>query len=345
MRLRLKKFDGNPILSPVHCSYWESGQVRNPAAILHEGKVHMLYTARAEKEHGYIHLGHAVSTDGFHFERVSEHPAVSPSIREFGGFDAGAVEDARAVKIDDTYYITYVGRSVPWDAFHVRGVRRDDVPDTGGTWTENWRRGGLITSKDMVTFEKKGPITPEDRFDANLTLFPEKIGGKFVLLHRPSAGVPSKDDKQPGIAIAFSDDLVNWENDQGLAGPKFAWENAKIGGSNPPIKTDEGWLTLYHAVERGPVPGTEKRYQIYRIGVMLLDLEDPTKVLARASDYILEPTDGWERVGSVNNVVFPNGGVVLDDELFVYYGGADVVCCVATAKMKDLLDYVLQFRE
>lgn len=345
----VKKWSGNPILEPRQNSNWESCQVRNPAAVLHEGKVHLFYTAadNMTKDHT-LRLGHAVSTDGFHFERVSNDPAIIPSMTEFQGFDAGGVEDPRCVKIDDTFYLTYMARVVPYAQFQYHGVRRDDMPENAGvTWTHNFRRGGLMVSKDLKHFERRGPVTSDQFYDANVILFPEKVNGQFVMMHRPSVLHPSCPDKErPGISICFSDDLVTWTADKTLIYPQFPWEG-KIGGSAPPIRTDEGWLTLYHSVEypaAGDASWNSDFKFCYRVSVMLLDLEQPWKVIARSSEYIMEPETNFERYGTMNNVVFPTGNVVLGEDLFIYYGGADTVCGVATVPVKELLDYVLKFR-
>jgi predicted GH43/DUF377 family glycosyl hydrolase len=158
---------------------------------------------------------------------------------------------------------------------------------------------------------------------------------------------PSCPEKErPGISICFSDDLVNWHNDTTLIEPLHQWEG-KIGGSAPPIKTDEGWLTLYHCVEypqKNDASWNPDFTFCYRVSIMLLDLEKPWKVIARSPEYLMEPETEFEKYGTINNVVFPTGNVVLDDELFIYYGGADTVCCVATVSVKHLLEYVLQFR-
>lgn len=347
--MMLKKWSGNPILVPRQDSGWEGCQVRNPAAVFHEDRVHLFYTAadNMTKDHT-LRLGHAVSTDGFHFERISMDPVITPSMTEFQGFDAGGVEDPRCVKIDDTFYMTYMARVVPYAQFQYYGVRREDMPENAGvTWTENFRRGGLLVSKDLKNFKRCGPITSDQFYDANVILFPEKINGKFVMMHRPSVLHPSCPDKErPGISICFSDDLQNWHDDKVLIYPQYKWEG-KIGGSAPPIKTDEGWLTIYHSVEY-PQPGdsswnTDFKF-CYRASVMLLDLEEPWKVIARSSEYIMEPETNFERYGTMNNVVFPTGNVVLGDDLFVYYGCADTVCGVATVPVQELLDYVLKFR-
>ncbi len=346
----IKKWKNNPILEPVRHSDWEGAQVRNPAVVIHAGKIHLLYTAAGDidLEHK-LFIGHAVSSDGFNFERVDEQPFITPSSSEFEGFDAGGVEDPRAVKIDGTIYISYCARAIPcWN--YAQGERLENPPTQGYTWTKNYRRGGLIASKDLKSYKRLGPITTDDHYDCNIILFPEKINGKYVMMHRPS-GWEGTDwgaspDSKAGINICFSDDLVNWEHDQLLASPQFSWET-KIGGAAPPVKTDKGWLVLYHAVETPPSDGSwHHLYRFcYRAGVMLLDLEDPTRIIARAPEYILEPETPYEKFGTVNNVVFPTGNVVVGDELFIYYGAADTVCCAAAVKIKDMLDYILKFRK
>jgi predicted GH43/DUF377 family glycosyl hydrolase len=344
--MKLKKYYNNPILEPLRGSYWEAAQVRNPAAVLHDGKVHLIYTAAGDMDIEHkIYLGHAVSTDGIHFERVDSEPFAAPFK---GTFDAGGIEDPRAVKIDDNIYITYCARAVPHWSF-IQGERYVSPPTNGVTWTENYRRGGLISTKDFITCERHGPITSDDHYDCNIILFPEKINGKYVMLHRPSyfkAEVESGNGGTSGISICFSDDLTNWEDDYPLIDPEFEWEDLKVGGSSPPIKTPEGWLVLYHAVQR---PLKDKSWHpcfqfCYRAGVMLLDLDNPTRVIARSPHYILEPETPFEKFGTVNNVVFPTGNVVLGDELFIYYGAADTTICLATVQLNELLKYVLRFR-
>ena len=118
--------------------------------------------------------------------------------------------------------------------------------------------------------------------------------------------------------------------------PEQTWESSKIGAGPPPIKTREGWVLIYHGVDENTV---------YRAGVALLDLKDPSKVNSRSIHPILDPEKEYERIGDVPNVVFPEGAVVIDDELFVYYGGADKVCCVATVPLAELFNYLLTFKD
>ena len=157
------------------------------------------------------------------------------------------------------------------------------------------------------------------------------------MFHRPAEWVGEKyGTDKPGIWLCYSDDMLNWSGDILIAKPKYPWECKKIGGSTPPIRTDKGWLTIYHGVNENIE---------YRTGIMMLDINDPSKVIARSPDPILEPEFEFEKKGVVPNVVFPTSNVVIGDDIFVYYGGADTVCCVATANLKELTDYVMKYPE
>lgn len=349
LEFHLNKYENNPILTPRYRNGWDAAQVRNPAAILHEGNIHLIYTAAGDIDIEHkLRLGHAVSSDGFHFDFVGTEPFAEPSATEFDGFDAGGMEDPRAVKIDGRIYISYCARSVPHWSF-LMGERLTNPPTQGETWTMNYRRGGLLVTEDLKGFRRLGPVTADDHYDCNIILFPEKINGRYAMLHRPSyfkAEIEAGAQEVAGINLCFSDDLKHWTDDAPLLKDQFSWETGKIGGATPPVKTAAGWLTLYHAVEKRPaVCNWHQDYHFsYRTGVMLLDLEDPRKVLARAPHPILEPETVFEKFGTVNNVVFATGIVELDDELFVYYGAADTVIGVATVKTRQLLDYVLRYR-
>jgi predicted GH43/DUF377 family glycosyl hydrolase len=136
--------------------------------------------------------------------------------------------------------------------------------------------------------------------------------------------------------MAFSEELQDLDDQKLVMQPEQKWEAEKIGSGPPPIKTREGWLLIYHGVDKNLV---------YRAGVALLDLKDPSIVKSRSAQPILEPETKYEKIGDVPNVVFPEGAVVIDGELFVYYGGADKVCCVATVPLDELLDYLLTFQD
>jgi len=333
---RLDKYEGNPILKPNKGNEWESLVVCNPGAWYENGTFYLLYRAAGNDETHYIHFGLATSKDGFNFERVSDRPVLSP---EENTPWAGCIEDPRIVKLDDAYFITYAYRPFPpgqyWK-FAYGEVLTYDVPESAPVYLKkNNTNSGLLMSTDLKSFRNLGRITKSNLNDRNVILFPEKINGKYVMLHRPNEWVGEKYGcEYPSIWICFSDDLMEWEDGQLLIKGQNWWER-KVGGSAPPLRTSEGWLALYHGVD-------DKN--IYRVGVMLLDLDDPSKVIARAPNFIMEPEHDYERHGLYNECVFPTGNVIEGDTLFVYYGGADKYCCVATCSVRELLDYVLKHK-
>lgn len=178
----------------------------------------------------------------------------------------------------------------------------------------------LATSTDLDHWERKGVIISDTVLGNNkdASLFPTKIGGRYCVMHRPP----------PDIYLSYSDDMKTWTDHVCIMKPQFDWEKQKIGGGAQPIKTKAGWLMVYHGVD-------EK--SIYRLGIALLDLKDPRKVLKRQSEYILQPEKGWEVEGDVKNVVFTCGAVLRGKELWVYYGGADSVIGLAKANVDDFL--------
>lgn len=338
--MRLTKYSKNPILSPDRKSSWESACTCNPAAWYDGRKVHLLYRAGPDNNRHPIYVGLAESTDGFTFKRVSNKPVFGPSK---DGFDAGCIEDPRVIRLGDVFCLTYAARmfppgpywkkTMPLNAYVPDSMKGDTAP-AAVKW--NLTRSGLATTTDFRHWNRLGPITSAVVDDRDAIIFPEKIGGRFVMIHRPSSWVGRKYGcEKPSIWMSFSDDLLNWPEEHLLAQPLFDWEAGKIGGSTPPIRTDKGWLTLYHGVDSKSV---------YRTGAMLLDLNNPLKILGRTPIPILEPETEQECRGLVNHVVFPCGNVVIGNTLFVYYGAADTYCCVATADLKELVDYVLSNR-
>lgn len=295
--ITLKRVSEQPVLTPRTENYWEKAAVFNCAAIYDGGLVHMVYRATDITSNGsqgrYINsFGYAVSEDGVHFTRRDEPVMVNDIPQEARG-----PEDPRIVKIDDVFHMMYTGY--------------------GGRFPGDYRIS-LATSTDLLHWERHGVMLDEANKDASL--FPEKIGGRYVMFHR----------RPPNIWLAYSDDLKTWIDHQCVMEslPDSWWENEKIGIGGPPMKTDEGWLLIYHGVSK------EKQYSL---GIALLDLEDPTKVLKRQAEPILVPELDWEVNGFVPNVVFSCGQVVMGDELLVYYGGADTAIGVAKIKIKDII--------
>jgi predicted GH43/DUF377 family glycosyl hydrolase len=328
IQLSLERFDGNPVLRPNAKHLWETKAVFNPAAIYDGGKVHILYRAIGETDISV--LGYASSIDGLHIEERLDKPVYiprepfegvnpsqsyiseTPGIYVSGGGGMGGCEDPRLTRIDDRVYITYVaydGHSPPRVA--LSSIHIDDFLNK--KW--NWKKPVLIS--------------PPYKVDKNACILPEKINGKYVIFHRIF----------PNILIDFVDDLefdgkTRWLEGQYKIPIRVLgsdWDSLKVGSGPPPIKTRDGWLLIYQAVCRRD----ESRY---KIGAMLLDLKDPTKVLARSRNPILEPIAAYENEGWKAGVVYPCGAVVINDRLFVYYGGADMVVCVASAKLDRFVE-------
>jgi predicted GH43/DUF377 family glycosyl hydrolase len=200
----------------------------------------------------------------------------------------------------------------------------------------NHYQSGLAFSTDLLTWKNLGMITPPTIHDRDNVLFPERVDGCYVMLRRPNEFIgPAYGCSKPSIWIAFSSDLKTWTTPVLLASPAEDWEAQKIGAASPPVKTPAGWLTLYHGVD------AQSRY---RVGVMLLDLKNPLKVIARTSRPVMEAEAYYEKVGLIiPNVIFPTANVVKDGLFFIYYGCADTCIAVATVPLAELLDYVLSF--
>jgi len=334
--VRLTRYEGNPILLPNPANEWESLAVFNPAAWYDRDKQQVLLLYRAA-ESGPLYrcyFGLAVSNDGYHFERVSNQPVFSPSV---DGFDASTVQDPRMVKMGEYYYITYACRFFPFGQFWVPAEKRYKPPacpaDFPRILRHNASSTGLLLTKDFKSFIRAGRLTDPVLDDRDVVLFPEKVNGKYVMMHRPLEWVGYEYGTDfPAIWISMADDLLGFKKSQLLAKAKYDWEAGKIGANTPPVKTKYGWLTLYHAV------GTDK---FYRLGALLLDLEDPTHVLHRTRDWIMQPEEEYEIEGYYRGCVFPCGKVVIDGALFVYYGAADKYVALATCPLDELLNYLL----
>jgi predicted GH43/DUF377 family glycosyl hydrolase len=188
---------------------------------------------------------------------------------------------------------------------------------------------GLAVTDDLEDFQRLGVISEPGNKDG--LLFPRKIGGRYARLDRPIG------NHIGSIWVSFSDDLMHWGDSEVIIAPRAGyWDSYRVGGSAVPIETDEGWLEIYHGVRMtsgGP---------IYRAGVALLDLDDPSRVISRSPVPILAPRLDYERIGDINNVVFASGAIVEDDgSVKVYYGAADTAICVATTTMDELMDVVM----
>lgn len=332
--MKLQRYRGNPILAPLEDHPWESRVVTNPGVWFDDdtGRFVMLYRASGHDPELRVRFGLAYSEDGYHFTRASDQPAFSPSS---DGFDAGCVEDARIVKMGGWYYVTYASRPFPPGHYWLPPEQRPYnppvcPPEFPWALRENATTTGLALTQDFRTWIRAGRMTDPTVDDRDVILFPEKVGGRFAMLHRPMSWVGQEfGTDQPAIWISFSDDLLSWRDSRLLAKAELPWENGKIGGNTPPIRTDKGWLEIYHAV------GVDGHY---RLGAMLLDLEDPSRLLARTDDWILQPEEPYELVGYYEGCVFPCGAVALGDTLYVYYGAADAYVGVATCSLSALVD-------
>lgn len=300
---------GSPILKPIAENSWESQAVLNPGTLRQGDVVHMLY--RAVEGDNCSTIGYA-KLDRFG-NLLERRP--NPVIQRTLDFESRGCEDARIVLFNDKIYIFYMG----FDS--------EDV------------RVGLASTTDWRQFEKYGKIGP-DIFDKDAMIFPERIEGKVAYLHRI----------EPDIQIAFFesiDELVSPDESYWpqylehlehhvVMKPKYDWESVKIGTGPPPIKTNKGWLLLYHGVDKNLV---------YRCGAAMLDLDDPMTVIGRIPYPILEPERDYEQLGDVPNVVFPQGTAVFDNTLYVYYGGADKVIGLAQVALSELIDELGKYKE
>jgi len=200
------------------------------------------------------------------------------------------------------------------------------------TWCNAGAQGpciGLATTKDFKVFKQsENPLPPANR---NCVIFPEKIRGKYAMLHRPSdrGHTPFGD-----VFYAESPDLVHWGHHRFVFGPRGGWQSTKVGPGPHPIRTKDGWLLIYHGV------WTSCNGYIYSAGGALLDLKEPWKVLYRTRDYMLYPTEMYERVGDVPNVLFPSSAVVEGDIIRLYYGCADTCIGMAEANIKDVVKFI-----
>lgn len=335
--MKLKRFEGNPIIGPDAKLWWQSLVATNPAAWYDQASktVYLLYRAAGSDAEHKIYFGLATSKDGFNFTRASEEPVFSPSEL---GFDGGCVEDPRIVKIGEWYYVTYASRPFPPGQYwlndgHAAYRPPNCPPEFPWLLRQNATSTNLAMTKDFKSWIRAGRMTDTLADDRDVYIFPEKLNGKFWMIHRPMNWTgPKYGTEFPAMWISSSTDLLSWQDPRLLAKAELSWENKKIGGNTPPIKTENGWLTIYHAV------GTDKHY---RLGAMLLDLKDPTIVRYRTRDWILQPERDYEIEGFYPGVCFPCGSVIIDNTLFVYYGGADKYVGVATCPIKELLAYML----
>jgi len=215
----------------------------------------------------------------------------------------------------------------PGATYETRGVEDPRIVSLNGTFYMTYTgysvygtRASLARSTNLIDWERVGVVLP-DEDNKDHALFPAKIGERYCMLHR----------REPDIWLAYSNDLCHWTDHQQVFGPRAGWESLKVGISGPPIRMPEGWLLVYHGVD-------DALY--YRQGVALLDLRDPTRVLSRPAECVLEPREPWEHLGDVPHVVFSCATLRVGDELWIYYGGADRAIGQASCPMDEVMAYL-----
>lgn len=333
--MKFEKYKNNPVLSANENNEWESLGVLNPAVCYEGGQFIMLYRAAGHDKEHVIRLGKAVSDDGIHFKRCSDKPFFAPLPYEA---DAGCVEDPRLIKIGNCYYMTYASRLFAPGQYWKQDNKPTYTPPQicPRAVAENSTVTHIAYTYDFKTFKKLGRMT-DSRFDnRDVMIFPESVGGRYVMLSRPLEWKGEEyGTYAPSMWITFSDDMLEWNHcePQLLAKPEQKWESKKIGASCPPIKTEQGWLLIYH--------GVDKEDGVYRVGAMLLDLDDPTKITARTREPLMEPEFDYELNGFYKGCVFPTAAVKFEEKLYIYYGASDKYCCLATCNFNELIEYLV----
>ena len=308
----LHRSEKNPHLKLISEHVWEARSVFNPAAIDIDGIVRIAY--RAMSKDGTSYVGYAESKDGEAIDYRHPEPIYIPradfELKKGDPNGNSGCEDPRLTQIGERIYMTYTA----YDGVHAPRVATSSisVSDFISRDTERMRNWSMPVC-----------LTPENIDDKDACFISEKIDEKYIFMHRVGHCICM--DYLPDLN--FTSGEVNTCIE--VMEPRLGmWDGAKIGISSPPHKTDKGWLLLYHGIDS---------HGIYRVGAALLDLADPSHVLARTSDPIFEPETEYEKVGEIPNVVFPCGSVIRGDTLYIYYGGADMVCGVAMISVSKLL--------
>jgi len=300
---KIERLVNYPIISPNENNTWERAAVFNTAAIYENGEFHLFYRASDKPFVLDTEMpcpeNKFTSVIGYAKSKdgINFERFDEPLIKCQGIQEAWGIEDPRITKIDDTYYMVYA-------AFG------------GRDWQDV--RVSLITSKNLKNWDERKILLPDEP-NKDAALLSEKFNGKFFMFHR----------RMPSIWTAVSSDLNKWEDHKCIMEPrKGKWDCKKIGIAGPPLKINDGWLLIYHGVDED---------NVYRLGAALLDSSNPNKVIARQDEPILEPELYWERVGLVPNVVFSCGNCIVNDFLYVYYGGADTHIGVAGIELNKIV--------
>ncbi len=294
----------NPILRPQDFPKMVNA-VFNPGVTVLDGRTLLLM--RVEYRTGLSSLVVATSDDGVTNWEID--PALGLHPLEDSFEEHWGIEDPRITKVGDEYFVVYVGYSAAGPLVL------------------------LATTRDFVHWERKGVLmSPEDK---DAALFPTTFAGRWALIHRPA---PSIGGLGAHMWLSYSPDLRHWGDSRVLVPARRGgwWDANKVGVGPPPLLTEQGWLVCYHGV-RVTASGS-----IYRLGLALLDRDDPSKVLARGNEWVFGPHESYERGGDVPDVVFPCGWVLREDgdTLHMYYGAADSVVCLAEASLATLLAHL-----
>lgn len=328
--VRAKRHENNPIMSPQSHNDWETVGTFNPAALQDKnGRVHLLY--RAIGNDGVSRIGYASSPDGLKIDERLSYPVFAmqkprqnlkdeekrydPVMYPSGG-SWGGTEDPRLVQIDDKVYMTFNAFD-GWDFIRIAitSIKADDF------FSKRWKWSRPIF------------ISPKNQINKNWLLFPEKIGGKFALIHTI---VPKVMVEYVDSLDAMTKEISSPRKGGPQPGRENHWDNMVRGGGPPPIKTDRGWLVLYHAMDK------RQAHIGYKLGAMLLDLNDPQKVIARSPAPLLTP-DEWYENDWKPGVVYACGATIKDGTLYVYYGGGDKHVAVAHTPVKELLEWLIKY--
>jgi len=301
-----KRYPGNPILTARDWPY-PVNSVFNAAAALANGETILL--VRAEDFRGLSHLTMARSPDGIGGWEINPQPTFFPQPEEWPE-EIWGIEDPR---------ITWLEERQEWAIAYTAYSRAGPLVS-------------LATTRDFKSFHRLGAVMPPEDKDA--ALFPVRFGGRWAMIHRPVSTAFWRLGAH--IWLSFSPDLRHWgDHCQIISAREGSWWDAnKIGLSAPPLMTSDGWLILYHGVR------TTASGSIYRLGLALLDRNDPTRLTHRTEQWIFGPSAAYEREGDVDDVVFPCGWVLDGDTIRIYYGAADLSVALATASLQQVLDFV-----
>jgi len=303
----IRRHPNNPILTVSNWPY-RANSVFNAAAAEVDGKILLL--ARVEDFRGISHLTVARSEDGISNWQIDDAPTLKPEPEKYPE-EIWGIEDPR---------ITWIEEIGEWAICYT-------------AYSQGGPLVSLALTDNFKTFRRLGPVMPPEDKDA--ALFPVRFNGLWAMLHRP---VPRSSMLGAHIWISFSPNLKHWGEHQEIIQARQGgwWDANKIGLCSPPMQTKAGWLILYHGVR------TTASGSIYRLGLVLLDLENPMKVIRRTDEWIFGPKEHYEREGDVDDVVFPCGWVVKDGRVLIYYGAADSRLCLATTNLDEMVEYVLE---